>query len=177
MMGLTDRTTFIADRQKFLEDTEATKMDIAIQPTKQKLTKREQVSIDDEKKQEAACADNNLMKDVKVKNHFLEQVKKNRKRLKKSYAERVKLRIGEYYQKKSLKLSSKSILSGTFDFDPEEYLDKFLLFDPKKTSGEKIFNVILEKIPNNNTCYIEHQEGTNALQIRKDEKQVESNED
>ena len=83
MMGLTDRTTFIADRQKFLEDTEATKMDIAIQPTKQKLTKREQVSIDDEKKQEAACADNNLMKDVKVKNHFLEQVKKKQEKAKK----------------------------------------------------------------------------------------------
>ena len=83
MMDLTDRTTFIADRQKFLEDTEATKMDIAIQPTKQKLTKREQVSIDDEKKQEGACADNNLMKDVKVKNHFLEQVKKKQEKAKK----------------------------------------------------------------------------------------------
>ena len=47
------------------------------------------------------------MKDVKVKNQFLKEVRKNRKRLKKSYAERVKSRMGEYYEEKSLKISSK----------------------------------------------------------------------
>ena len=34
-------------------------------------------------------------------------------------------------EKKMAKKNSKSILSGTFDFDPEEYLDKSLLFDLK----------------------------------------------
>ena len=47
------------------------------------------------------------MKDVKVKNQFLKKVRKNRKRLKKSYAERVKSRMGEYYEEKSLKISLK----------------------------------------------------------------------
>ena len=47
------------------------------------------------------------MKDVKVKNQFLKKVRKNKKRLKKSYAERVKSRMGEYYEEKSLKISLK----------------------------------------------------------------------
>ena len=62
---------------------------------------------------------------------------------------------------------------GTFDFDPEEYLHKSLLFDLKKASEEKIFDVILERIPDNDTYYIEHREGTNTFRISKDEKQVE----
>ena len=78
-----------------------------------------------------------------------------------------------FLKKKIAKKNSKSILLGTFDFDPEEYLDKSLLFDLKKTREEKIFNVILEKIPNNDTYYGEHREGTNAFPIRKDKKQAE----
>ena len=62
---------------------------------------------------------------------------------------------------------------GTFDFDPEEYLHKSLLFELKKASEEKIFDVILERIPDNDTYYIEHREGTNTFRISKDEKQVE----
>ena len=41
--------------------------------------------------------------------------------------------------------------SSIFDFDPEEYLDKPLLFNLKKTSKEKTFDAMLEKIPYNNT--------------------------
>ena len=63
-------------------------------------------------------------------------------------------------EKKIAEKNSKSILSGTFDFDPEYYLDKSLLFDLKKTSDNDIY-------------YIEHREGTNAFRIRKDEKQVD----
>ena len=66
------------------------------------------------------------------------------------------------------KKNSKGILSKTFDFDPAEYLDKSLLFDLKKTSEEKIFDSILEKIPDTDTYYIEHKEGSNAFRITKD---------
>ena len=72
--------------------------------------------------------------------------------------------------KKLSKIYSNSILLGKFDFNPEEFLDKSILFDLKKqTSKEQIFDAILEKIPNNEKYYIEYQESTNALQIRKDE--------
>ena len=71
------------------------------------------------------------------------------------------------------KKNSKGILSKTFDFDPAEYLDKSLLFDLKKTSEEKIFDSILEKIPDTDTYYIEHKEGSNAFRITKDRDQQE----
>ena len=76
-------------------------------------------------------------------------------------------------RKKWQKKNSKSILLSTFDFDPEEYLDKSLLFDLKKISKEKISNAILEKIPDNDAYYVEHREGTNAFRTRQDKKQVE----
>ena len=148
----------------------------------------------------------------------MEEAEKLRKQVGKNYRERVKQRMGEYYEKKPLKEAkyvpenkvetfkrikncnkttdvptysrdrkkvierkmeknnSKSIVSGTFDFDPEDYLDKSLLFDLKKTSEEKIFNAIIEKIPDNADYFIEHREGTNAFRIRKDEKQGENDE-
>ena len=53
------------------------------------------------------------------------------------------------------KKNSKAILSKTFDFDPEEYLDKYLLFNLKKTSAEKFFDSIFEKIPDTDMYYIE----------------------
>ena len=37
------------------------------------------------------------------------------------------------------KNNSKPILSGTFDFDPEEYLNKLLVIDLKKNKCRKIF--------------------------------------
>ena len=42
------------------------------------------------------------------------------------------------------KNKSKLLLSGKFDFDPEEILDKSLSFDLKKTSDEKIFDSIFD---------------------------------
>ena len=42
-----------------------------------------------------------------------------------------------------------------------------------KKSEEKFFDTIIEKLPNNDTFYIEHCDGTNAFRIRKDKKQVE----
>ena len=71
----------------------------------------------------------------------------------------------------------KLLLSTRFDFDPEEILDKFLLFNLKKRSEEKIFDLILEKIPDKSSIYyIEHREGTNACRIRKDPKQDKKDE-
>ena len=67
-MDLIDRTTFIADTKKFVEDEEAAKMEIAGQPTKQKMEKRELVLIGNDEKQEGVHVENNLMKDVQVKN-------------------------------------------------------------------------------------------------------------
>ena len=43
------------------------------------------------------------------------------------------------------KKNSQSILSRTFDFDPEEYLDKSLLFGLKISSENFFFDVIIEK--------------------------------
>ena len=60
-------------------------------------------------------------------------------------------------EQKMAKNNSKSLLSGKCDFDSEEILDKLLLFDLKKTSEEKIFDLILEKIPDKtDTYYIEN---------------------
>ena len=79
----------------------------------------------------------------------------------------------KFLQQQMAKKNSKTILRRTFDFDPEENLDKSLLFNLRKTSEEKCFDSILEKIPNNDTYYIEHREGSNAFRIRKDKNQPE----
>ena len=102
-MELINRTTFITETKKFLEDTEAAKMEILDQPTKQKL---DQVWIDNDENQEGVRVENNLMKDIKVKNQFLEEVKKQEK-AKISYVERVKSRMRKYYKEKPFKISSK----------------------------------------------------------------------
>lgn len=58
----------------------------------------------------------------------------------------------------------------SIEFDPEECLDKLLLFDLEKTSAENIFDKIIEKLPDNDTYYIEHRHETNAFCERKDKK-------
>ena len=74
--------------------------------------------------------------------------------------------------------NSKLLSSGKFDFDPEEILDKSLLFDlRKKTSEDKVFNSILEKFPDKNDIYyIKSRERTNAFTLRKDPKKAEKDE-
>ena len=60
----------------------------------------------------------------------------------------VKTRIIHLRQRKTLhkqkmaENNSKLLLSGTFDFDPEEILDKLLLFSLKKISKDRIFDSI-----------------------------------
>ena len=72
-----------------------------------------------------------------------------------------------------VKNNSARILPKNFDFDLQELLDKSLLFDLRKTSKEKIFDAILEKIPDDYMYYIERREGKNAFRIRRDKKQGE----
>ena len=48
-------------------------------------------------------------------------------------------------ERKMAKNHSKAIISGTSDFDPEDYLIKSLLFDLKKTREEKILHATTEK--------------------------------
>ena len=74
----------------------------------------------------------------------------------------------KFTENRMAKKNSNAILSKTFDFDPQEYLDKSLLFDLKKTSEENFLDSILEKILDTDTYYIEHREGSNAFRIRKD---------
>ena len=73
----------------------------------------------------------------------------------------------ELREQKMAENSSKLLLSRKFDFNPEEILDKSLLFElEKKTSADKIFDSILEKIPDKNDIYyIEHREGTNSFRL------------
>ena len=71
------------------------------------------------------------------------------------------------------KNNSARILPKNFDFDLQELLDKSLLFDLRKTSKEKIFDAILEKIPDDDMYYIERREGKNTFRIRRDKKQGE----
>ena len=52
-----------------------------------------------------------------------------------------------------------------------------LLLDLKKTSEDKIFVSILEKIPDkNNVYYIKHRERTNEFRLRNDPKKAEKDE-
>ena len=77
-------------------------------------------------------------------------------------------------EQKMAENNSKLLLLGKFDLDPEEILDKSLLFDLKRTSKDKIFDSILENIPDKNDIYyIEHREGTNPFRLRKDPKKAE----
>ena len=97
---LINRTTFTADKKKFVEDKVVAEMEIVDQPTKQKMDKKELNEIANNEKQEGARSENHLMGEVKVKNRLLIKVKKNRKRIRKSYIERVKSRRGAYYETK-----------------------------------------------------------------------------
>ena len=56
-----------------------------VDPTiKQKMEKKEQISIDDDKKQDQAGYENSLMKKVNIKNEFINEQEKRRKKIKKA---------------------------------------------------------------------------------------------
>ena len=68
-IDLINRTNFIADAKKFIEKSNASKIEI-FHPEEKKIEKKEQMSIDDDQKRENASVENNLMKKVKIKNEF-----------------------------------------------------------------------------------------------------------
>ena len=63
--------------------------------------------IDDDEKKEYASVGNSLMKKVKIKNEFEREQKKIKKMSKKTYTQRVKERVGEYYVGKPFEIHAK----------------------------------------------------------------------
>lgn len=61
--------------------------------------------------------------------------------------ERKKKQLKQRWGKKKEK--SKKTLSKISDFDPQEYLNKSVLFNLNKTSEEQIFYGIIKKLPTN----------------------------
>ena len=109
IMDLIHRTNFITDTKKFTEDTEAAKIEIVDPTVEQEMEKKRQDMIDADEKKDEARDENSLIKKVKIKKEFLEEVEKLRKQAGKSYRVRVKKRMGEYYEEKPLEKLSKAI--------------------------------------------------------------------
>ena len=58
-------------------------------------------------------------------------------------------------------------MDGQFDFSPEQFLNKTVLFDISKVNEGKIINRIIENLPkDNDELYIVHEPGTNAFSLR-----------
>ena len=104
IMDLIDRTTFIGDAKKYLEQSQA---EIEIPNDKQKKIKRDKILVNKDEKRPDASAENKLMKNAKTKNEFVKGDKKNKRKSKKSYSQRVKEKMGEYKENKSIKRSIK----------------------------------------------------------------------
>ena len=128
-------------------------------------------------KESSKVRKNNLKEAKYVPEHKIETFKRKTKNRKKATDVPTHPRDRKKaIERKMAKNNSKTIISGTFGFDPEDSLDKSLLFDLKKASEETIFDALIEKILDNDKSHIEHREGANAFRIRKDEKQGEKNE-
>ena len=76
--------TLLLIQKKLIEDTEATKTKIVVPTIKHKMEKKEQISIDNDQKQDQARHENSLMKKAKTKNELKNEEGKTRERLKKS---------------------------------------------------------------------------------------------
>ena len=73
-------------------------------------------------------------------------------------------------REKRLVRGNSAAVNTLFSIDPKDYLDKLLVFDLKSTGEEEIFDWLLSNIsPDNDTYYIEHNDGSNVFRIRKDE--------
>ena len=56
-----------------------------------------------------------------------------------------------------------------FAIDPEDYIEKPLVFDLKTTNEDEVFDWLLTNMAvDNDIYYIEHEEGANVFRIRKD---------
>ena len=63
--------------------------------------------IEDDKKRENVSVENSLMIKVKIKNEFEVDQEKNKKKFRKTYAQRVKERMSEYCEEKPFKIHAK----------------------------------------------------------------------
>ena len=60
-----------------------------------------------------------------------------------------------------------ALMDGQFDFSPEQFLNKTVLFDISKVNEGKIINRIIENLPkDNDELYIVHEPDTNAFSLR-----------
>ena len=60
-----------------------------------------------------------------------------------------------------------ALMDGQFDFSPEQFLNKTVLFDISKVNEGKIINRIIENLPkDNDELYIVHEPGSNAFSLR-----------
>ena len=72
-------------------------------------------------------------------------------------------------REKLLASGNSATVNALFNIDTEWYLDKPLIFDLKSTGEEKIFDWLLSNIlPDNDTYYIEHEDGSNVFRIKKE---------
>ena len=81
-----------------------------VDPTiKQKIEKKEQISIDDDKKQDQAGYENSLMKKVKINYEFINEQEKRRKKIKKATKKELKKEcVNIMVEKKTFQKPSKS---------------------------------------------------------------------
>ena len=91
---LIDRTSFTADADKFVEDVEATKMEVFDPVAKRKMERQEQKSADAQSKNDQVAVEKNLMKKVRVKSEFKKESEKLRQQTEKNYIARIKNKDG-----------------------------------------------------------------------------------
>ena len=73
-MDIIDRTTFIADAKRFVQDTGVVEMETA-DDGKCKMEKQKQDSINEQERNERVAHENSLMKKVRVKCEFEKEAK------------------------------------------------------------------------------------------------------
>ena len=76
IIDLINRTNFIADVKKFVEESNGSKMEI-VHPEEKNIEKKEQMLIDNDEKRENGRIENSLMKKVKINNEFEGEQKQN----------------------------------------------------------------------------------------------------
>ena len=138
IMDIIDRTTFIADAERFVQDAKAAEMGTTDSVVKHKMEKQKQDSINEQEKNETAVRENSLMGKVRVKSEFEKEAKKLRKQTEKNYINRVKKRMGEYYGEKRTKKPPKSRENNTgeIEFKNEQENEPSKRKTPKKEKPE-----------------------------------------
>ena len=71
--------------------------------------KKEEILVNKHAKIPNVSAENKIMKKAKIQNEFQREIRKNKRKSRKSYLQSVKERMGEYQENKSIKKSIKLI--------------------------------------------------------------------